>query len=87
MSEQPVFLNALEAAEYLGVNKQRVYELARAGRIGRRIGGYWLFTETELEAYKAQRELRPRGGRPRKRSVNAGSVVSNNGNATEEPKE
>ena len=59
------FLNAVEAAEYLGVIRQRVYDLAKDGRIGRRIGGYWLFTKAELDRYKAERTHRPRGGRPK----------------------
>ncbi len=66
MNQQPAYLNALEAAEYLGVNKQRVYELARGGRIGRQIGGFWLFTKAELEEYNVERSKRPKGGRPRK---------------------
>ncbi len=61
-SEEEVF--AGEAAKILGVNRQRINELARAGRIGRQLGGrYWVFTRVELEAFKA--EPKGKGGRPK----------------------
>lgn len=66
MAESQELLNGMQAAAYVGVNKQRIYELARAGRIGKQIGGYWLFTPEELDAYKAERAQRPKGGRPKK---------------------
>lgn len=59
------YLNAAQAAEYLSVKKQRIYELTEDGRIGRKIAGYWVFTKEELDRYKAQRGDR-RGGRPPK---------------------
>ena len=53
-----------EAAKILGVNRQRINELARAGRFGRQIGGrYWVFTRAELEAFKS--EPKNKGGRPK----------------------
>jgi excisionase family DNA binding protein len=53
-----------EAAKILGVNRQRVNELARAGRLGHQVAGrYWVFTRTELEAYKAL--PKSKGGRPK----------------------
>ena len=65
MADEQDYLSAVQAAKYLGVNRQRVYELADAGRLGRRIGGYWLFTLAELDAYKQERTQRPKGGRPK----------------------
>ena len=54
-----------EAAAVLGVSRQRVLELAKAGRLGRRVEGlmpYYVFTREEVEQYKAS----PRkGGRPK----------------------
>ena len=56
-------VTAGEAAAILGVNRQRVNQLAREGRIGRQVAGrYWLFKRAELEAFKNS----PRkGGRPK----------------------
>jgi excisionase family DNA binding protein len=65
MSDENEYLNAVQAAEYLGVRRQRVYELVEDGRIGRKIAGYWVFTTTELDAYKAQKGVN-KGGRPPK---------------------
>jgi excisionase family DNA binding protein len=57
-------LTAGEAAVILGVNRQRVNELARAGRIGRQVAGrYWVFTRAELEAFKSA--PKSKGGRPK----------------------
>ncbi len=57
-------LTAGEAAVILGVNRQRVNELARAGRIGRQVAGrYWVFTRAELEAFK--NAPKSKGGRPK----------------------
>ena len=54
-----------EAAALLGVSRQRVLELAKAGRLGRKVEGlmpYYVFTREEVEQYKAS----PRkGGRPK----------------------
>ncbi len=65
MADEQNYLSAVQAAHYLGVNRQRVYELADAGRLGRRLAGYWVFTQAELDAYKQERAERPRGGRPK----------------------
>jgi excisionase family DNA binding protein len=68
--DESEYLNGVQAAEYLGVSKQRIYELRDSRRIGRIIGGYWLFTKSELDHYKAtkyQRKTgRPKGSRNRK---------------------
>lgn len=54
-----------EAAEILQVNRQRINELARSGRIGRQVAGrYWVFSRAELEAFKAA--PKNKGGRPSK---------------------
>ena len=57
------FLNAQQAAAYLGVHRQRIYQLADEGKIGRKVAGYWVFTRAELDAYEAA----PKGprGRPK----------------------
>lgn len=58
------YLTADQAAEYLGVKRQRIYNLVSEGRIGQRVDGYLVFTHEELAEYKAQRDTRPKGGRP-----------------------
>ena len=61
MSEE---LTAGEAAQILGVNRQRINQLAKAGRLGRQIAGrYWVFTRAEIEAFKNQ--PKSKGGRPK----------------------
>jgi excisionase family DNA binding protein len=54
-----------EAARIAGVSTQRIYELAAAGRLGRRVvDRYWLFTREEVAAYRdAPKDT---GGRPPK---------------------
>ncbi len=61
---EPEYLNAVQAAAYLGVNRQRIYQLAKAGRIGQEVAGYKVFTRDELDAFKAQPKAKV--GRPRK---------------------
>ncbi len=54
-----------EAAAELGISRQRVLELAKAGRLGRKIEGlvpYYVFTREEVEQYKNSPR---RGGRPK----------------------
>ncbi len=60
MHEQEL-LTVTQAAEYLGVTRQAIHLLTKRG-IGRRVGSVWLFTRTELDAYRAA--PRPHGGRP-----------------------
>ncbi len=64
MTENQDYMKATEAARYLGITRQRVYELADAGRLGTRIAGYWVFTKSELDAYRAER-AHNKGGRPK----------------------
>jgi excisionase family DNA binding protein len=63
MSDQD-YLTADQAADYLGVKRQRVYNLVSEGRLGQRVDGYLVFTKPELDEYIAQRATRPKGGRP-----------------------
>jgi excisionase family DNA binding protein len=71
--DEAEYLNGVQAAEYLGVSKQRIYELRDSHRIGRIIGGYWLFTKSELDHYKAtkyqRKNGRPKGSKNRKINV------------------
>ncbi len=73
---QQEFMNGQEAAAYLGISKARLYRLTRAGRIGQRIGGYWLYTKPELDAYKQERAQRPKGGRPKEYAGTLAAAVS-----------
>ena len=57
-------LNATSAARYLAVSRQRIYELAQAGRLGHRLAGYWVFSRAELDAYRQARHG-TKGGRPK----------------------
>jgi predicted RNase H-like HicB family nuclease len=63
-------LKASAAARYLGVTRQRIYELAATGRLGQRIAGYWVFSPAELDQYREQRSYNL-GGRPRHEQAQA----------------
>jgi hypothetical protein len=53
-----------QAARELGITRQRLGVIAKAGRLGRQIAGhYWLFTRAEVEAFKPN--IRGKSGRPR----------------------
>lgn len=71
MEKEPVYLNAKQAAAYLGVERQRIYALIKEGRIGIKIADYWVFTKEELDQYIQERTARPKGGRPRKLRLDA----------------
>jgi len=62
MTSEPEYLSASQAAAYLGVHRSRLYQLTKA-RLGRQIGGYWLYTKAELDGYKAA--PKNKGGRPK----------------------
>ena len=65
MSDEEI--TAGEAARIAGVSRQRINQLAEAGRIGRQVAGrYWVFTRAEIEAYKAK--PKSKGGRPKARA-------------------
>jgi len=58
-------LTSTAAAEYLKVSRTRVHELRQSGRIGRQVAGkYWIYTKSELDAYRAQAAAN-KGGRPK----------------------
>ncbi len=61
------YLNAVQAAEYLGVERQRIYQLAKEGVMGRKIAGYLVFTHEELDRYRDQ--PKDKGGRPKRDSA------------------
>ncbi len=73
MSDLDEFISAAEAAQHLGLTRARVYALTRAGKIGRQVGGYWLYTRAELDAWKAQRN--PAGGRPKEAAGMLGRAI------------
>ncbi len=56
-------ISGTDAAAHLDISRARIYALTRAGKIGRQVGGYWLYTREELDAWKEQRN--PKGGRPK----------------------
>ncbi|HSH83388.1 MAG TPA: helix-turn-helix domain-containing protein [Herpetosiphonaceae bacterium] len=60
-----------QAADYLGVTRQAVHALARRGEVGRRVGRAWVFTKSEIDAWRDK--PRPLGGRPPK--ANAGTLA------------
>jgi hypothetical protein len=64
-------LGAKEAATYLGVTTTRLNEIRRTRQnFGRLVAGrYWVYSKAELDAYKEQREERPKGGRPKSASL------------------
>ena len=72
MTTEPEYLSASQAAAYLGVHRSRLYQLTKAG-LGRQIGGYWLYTKAELDAYKAA--PKNKGGRPKR---GAGTLTAAN---------
>ncbi len=71
MDAETEFLGVPEALAVLDVNRARLYQLIKAGRLGRKLGGHYVFTRAELERYKQERAQRPKGGRPK---VRAGTI-------------
>lgn len=55
------------AAKYLGISERRIFALRKEGSIGRKIAGFWMYTKTELDHYRATRQ--GKGGRPRKKGA------------------
>ena len=75
MGDEQHYFNARQAAAYLGVKRQRVYDLVAAGRLVPLSPGLFVFTQTLLEQYKQERAQRPKGGRPPKpRSTGSSSA-------------
>jgi excisionase family DNA binding protein len=56
-------LTIQQAAERLELSESRVRKLAQDGRLGRKVGRDWLFSEEELTAFLAT--PRPAGRPPR----------------------
>jgi excisionase family DNA binding protein len=47
-----LIFSAKETAAYLGVSRDSVYDLCRAGKVpGFRVGGQWRFSKSELDAW------------------------------------
>ncbi len=63
-----------EAARYAGLSRQRLYQLASRGEVGRKVSGHWVFTRAELEAYKAA--PKHKGGRPKDEAGTLTSTAS-----------
>lgn len=54
-----------QAAKLAGLSRQRIGQLAEAGKIGRQVAGrFWVFTRAEILAFVAQEK--DKGGRPKK---------------------
>ena len=56
-----------EAARYAGLSRQRLYQIASSGEVGRKLSGHWVFTREELDAYKAA--PKSKGGRPKPKAT------------------
>ena len=62
---QEELMTLVEAAQELGISRQRLAVLAKEGRLGRQVAGrYWVFTPAEVAAYKPHVKA-SRGGRPK----------------------
>ena len=53
---EPVLMTASELADYLGIGKNRAYELLNSGEIkGFRIGSVWKVTKAAVDQYIRQK--------------------------------
>lgn len=74
-------LNPAQAAAYLGITTQRLSAIRIAKHeanepFGRLVAErLWVYTKAELDAYKALREERPRGGRPPGSKISAAELT------------
>jgi excisionase family DNA binding protein len=60
-SEDHEYLTTREAAERLGVTRERVYALIKAGRLpAEKFGPVWMILEDDLELVKDRKPGRPR---------------------------
>ncbi len=64
IEDESEYLTPSQAAELLNVHRSRMYALHREGRYGRVIDGFVVFTRDEVERYRAEKDKRPKGGRP-----------------------
>ena len=60
-------MTTTQAAEYLGLTRQAIIALTKRRGLGRRYGTVWLFTKSELDAWRDH--PRTKGGRPAKSAV------------------
>ncbi len=57
-------MSATQAAEYLGITRVRINQLAGEGRLKREeVGGYFVYRRSELDRWKAL--PKNKGGRPK----------------------
>jgi len=57
-------MSASQAAEYLGISRVRINQLAGAGKLERvEVGGYYLYRQSELDRWRAT--PKSLGGRPK----------------------
>ncbi len=62
-----------EAADYLGVSRQRIAQLTTARLLTpRRVGKFWLYRRGELDQRKAEN---PQGGRPKEEAEPSARVA------------
>ncbi len=73
MADEARYFTARQAAAYLGVQRQRIYDLVEADRLQPISPGLYVFTQAALDAYNRERAVRPKGGRPPKRNASASS--------------
>ena len=61
------FYTAAEVAQLLGVNRQRISAMSKAGQIGHAVKKrVWVYPKVEIDAFKAERDRlnNRKGGRP-----------------------
>ncbi len=56
------WINATQAAAYLGLSRARIYQLTEAGKLGALVAGRYLYTRPELDTWAAAKK----NGRPKK---------------------
>lgn len=62
------YLSATQAAEYLGITRARINQLATAGKIRRdEVGGYYVYARAELDRWRAA--PKDVGGRPKSEPI------------------
>ncbi|GAC1541674.1 MAG: hypothetical protein NVS2B4_20750 [Ramlibacter sp.] len=75
MSEIDTLLSAVQAADVLGVSRQRVLAIAKTGSMGRKIGSTYVFTRAEIEAYR-DRPKQPHGTHPKQNADQPTALVT-----------
>lgn len=69
MAEDQDLMRPTDAAEYLGITVSRLNQIRKARndagqKFGRQIAGVWFYPVAHLDAYRAERDQHPKGGRP-----------------------